>query len=106
MRAIVPHDIRFYSYAWVGYANPHAVTGISYTSGGTTNYVYDNNGDLTSSSGNALHPRDSYRVSSTRSGPEIYKPGFSGWPASEGRSCAFAPVAASFRGAERGSDAA
>jgi YD repeat-containing protein len=34
----------------IGYANPHAVTGIGY-GGATTTYVYDNNGNLTSASG-------------------------------------------------------
>jgi hypothetical protein len=36
----------------------------------------------------------------------VGEPGFSGWPASEGRSCAVAPVAASLRGLEPASDTA
>jgi hypothetical protein len=43
MRAIVPRDVVFYSYAGTGYANPHAATSV----GGTT-YSYDNNGNVTS----------------------------------------------------------
>jgi competence ComEA-like helix-hairpin-helix protein len=35
-----------------------------------------------------------------------FNPGFSGWPASEVRSCAVAPVAASLRGLEPASDTA
>ena len=42
MRAIVPRDVGNYSYAGMGYANPHAVTSV----GGTT-YTYDNNGNVT-----------------------------------------------------------
>ena len=42
MCAIVPRDVNSYSYAGVGYANPHAVTSV----GGTT-YTYDNNGNVT-----------------------------------------------------------
>jgi RHS repeat-associated protein len=42
MRAIVSRNIGSYSYAGVGYANPHAVTSV----GGTT-YTYDNNGNVT-----------------------------------------------------------
>jgi uncharacterized protein RhaS with RHS repeats len=41
MRAIVPRDVGSYSYAGMGYANPHAVTSV----GGTT-YAYDNNGNV------------------------------------------------------------
>jgi hypothetical protein len=37
---------------------------------------------------------------------EPSNPGFSGWPASEGRSCAVTPVAASLRGVEPASDTA
>jgi RHS repeat-associated protein len=50
MLAILPRSVGSYSYAGTGYANPHAVTGIGY-GGATTTYVYDNNGNLTSSSG-------------------------------------------------------
>jgi RHS repeat-associated protein len=42
MCAIVPWDVGSYSYAGMGYANPHAVTSV----GGTT-YTYDNNGNVT-----------------------------------------------------------
>jgi RHS repeat-associated protein len=42
MLAILPRVLGSYSYAGVGYANPHAVTGV----GGTT-YTYDNNGNVT-----------------------------------------------------------
>jgi hypothetical protein len=42
MRALVPRDADSYSYTWIGYANPHAVTSV----GGTT-YTYDNNGNVT-----------------------------------------------------------
>ena len=48
MCVIVPRDVSSYSYAGTGYANPHAVTGIGYTGGATTTYVYDSNGNLTS----------------------------------------------------------
>ena len=51
MRAILPLDVGLYSYAGTGYANPHAVTGIGYTAGATTTYVYDNNENTTSVSG-------------------------------------------------------
>jgi YD repeat-containing protein len=47
MRALTPRVVS-YSYARMGYANPHAVTGIGYTGGATTTYVYDSNGNLTS----------------------------------------------------------
>jgi len=43
MLAILPRVLGSYSYAGVGYANPHAVTSV----GGTT-YTYDNNGNVTS----------------------------------------------------------
>jgi uncharacterized protein RhaS with RHS repeats len=46
MRAILQRDAGFYSYAWMAYANPHAVTSV----GGTT-YTYDNNGNVTSATG-------------------------------------------------------
>ena len=42
MLAILLRDVGSYSYAWMGYANPHAVTSV----GGTT-YTYDNNGNVT-----------------------------------------------------------
>ena len=42
MLAILLRDIGSYSYAGMGYANPHAVTSV----GGTT-YTYDNNGNVT-----------------------------------------------------------
>ena len=42
MRAIVPRDVGYYSYAATGYANPHAVTSV----GGAT-LTYDNNGNVT-----------------------------------------------------------
>jgi YD repeat-containing protein len=45
MRAIVPVDERSYSYAGIGYANPHAVTQIA-NGQSTTTYSYDNNGNL------------------------------------------------------------
>jgi RHS repeat-associated protein len=51
MRAIVPFAIGPYSYVRMGYANPHAVTEIGNTGGATTTYVYDNNGNVTSSTG-------------------------------------------------------
>ena len=44
MRPIVPPDVGSYSYAGTGYANPHAATAIN----GVT-YVYDKNGNATSS---------------------------------------------------------
>jgi RHS repeat-associated protein len=50
MRPILPCVARLYSYAGIGYANPHAVTDIGYTGGATTTHVYDNNGNLTSAS--------------------------------------------------------
>jgi hypothetical protein len=40
-----------HSYVGMGYANPHAVTGIGYTGGASTTYVYDNNDNLTSATG-------------------------------------------------------
>ena len=42
MLAILLRDVGSYSYAWMGYANPHAVT-----SAGGTSYTYDNNGNVT-----------------------------------------------------------
>ena len=42
MSAIAPWDVRPYSYAGMGYANPHAVTWV----GGTT-YTYESNGNMT-----------------------------------------------------------
>ena len=42
MRAIVPRDVGYYSYAATGYANPHAATSV----GGAT-LTYDNNGNVT-----------------------------------------------------------
>ena len=46
MRAIVPPDEGSYSYAGIGYANPHAVTQIA-NGLSTTTYSYDQNGNLT-----------------------------------------------------------
>jgi RHS repeat-associated protein len=48
MRSILPRSC---SYAGTGFANPHAVTEIGNTGGATTTYVYDNNGNVTSSTG-------------------------------------------------------
>jgi YD repeat-containing protein len=48
---VVPYDVGSYSYARMGYANPHAVTEIGNMGGATTTYVYDNNGNVTSRSG-------------------------------------------------------
>jgi YD repeat-containing protein len=48
MLAILPRNVGRYSYAGTANANPHAVTGIGYTGGATTTYVYDNNGNVTS----------------------------------------------------------
>jgi hypothetical protein len=42
MRVIVPLAVGPYSYAGMGYANPHAVTSV-----GGTSYTYDNNGNVT-----------------------------------------------------------
>ena len=42
MLASLPRDLTSYSYAWMGYANPHAVTSF-----GATTYTYDNNGNVT-----------------------------------------------------------
>jgi RHS repeat-associated protein len=42
MRAILPGNVGSYSYAGMGYANPHAVTSV-----GATTYSYDNNGNVT-----------------------------------------------------------
>jgi RHS repeat-associated protein len=42
MRAIMPRSVGSYSYAGMGYANPHAVTSV-----GGTSYTYDNNGNVT-----------------------------------------------------------
>ena len=42
MRATLPRDIGSYSYAGMGYANPHAATSV----GGAT-LTYDNNGNVT-----------------------------------------------------------
>src|SRR6266571_2560544 len=47
MRAVVPPHVCSYSYAGMGYANPHAVTQIANGLSSTT-YAYDNNGNLTS----------------------------------------------------------
>ena len=45
MRAIVPPDEGLYSYAGIGYANPHAVIQIA-NGLSTTTYSYDQNGNL------------------------------------------------------------
>ena len=45
MRAIVPLDHGSYSYAGMGYANPHAVTQLA-NGQSTTTYSYDQNGNL------------------------------------------------------------
>src|SRR5687767_13336777 len=42
MRSTLPRDECSYSYAGMGYANPHAVTSV-----GSTTYTYDNNGNVT-----------------------------------------------------------
>ena len=42
MRATVSPDVGSYSYAGMGYANPHAVTSV-----GGTSHTYDNNGNVT-----------------------------------------------------------
>src|SRR5262245_61755755 len=47
MRAVIPPDSGSYSYAGMGYANPHAVTSIG-DGLSTTTYSYDNNGNLIS----------------------------------------------------------
>ena len=57
MIAIAPRDGCPYSDAGMGYANPHAVTGMAYTGGATTTYAYDNNGNLTTV-GNRGHEWD------------------------------------------------
>ena len=46
MRTIVPLDDGSYSYAGMGYANPHAVSQIA-NGQSTTTYSYDQNGNLT-----------------------------------------------------------
>ena len=42
MRATVPRNAGYYSYAGMGYANPHAVTSVDGAS-----YTYDNTGNVT-----------------------------------------------------------
>ena len=46
MRIFGSPDVGSYSYTWVGYANPDAVTQIA-NGVSTTTYTYDNNGNLT-----------------------------------------------------------
>jgi YD repeat-containing protein len=65
MHALGPRDAASYSYAGMGYANPHAVTGIKFPGGATNTYAYDNNGNLTSPTGRGYEWDYRNRLSAT-----------------------------------------